>query len=269
MNQDYPPPPDDSTPSMDPDPGDRLRGSPPPQQVPINQIHKQPIVTYTILVLAVIIYILQLASQNLMGGTDLPAFYGMKVNEFILQGQYWRLITPVFLHGSIMHLGFNMYALFILGPMLERLYGHGRFLGLIFVSGFAGNVMSFLFSAAPSLGSSTAIFGLLGAQGVLLYQNRQFYGSVAQRALINLIVIAGINLVIGLSPGIDNWGHIGGLLGGTLFAWFGGPVLAVEGVAPNYHVVNRRPMGDSFRAGLSVFVLFGLVTVVYVFLQMS
>ncbi len=269
MNQDYPPPPDDSTPSMGQDRGDRVRGARPPQQVPNNTTQQQPIVTYTILVLAVIIYLLQLASQNYMSGTDLPAFYGMKVNEFILQGQYWRLITPVFLHGSIMHLGFNMYALFILGPMLERLYGHGRLLGLIFVSGFAGNVMSFLFSAAPSLGSSTAIFGLLGAQGVLLYQNRQFYGSVAQRALINLIVIAGINLVIGLSPGIDNWGHIGGLLGGTLFAWFGGPVLAVEGVAPNYHVVNRRPMGDSFRAGLSVFVLFGLVTVVYVFLHLS
>lgn len=269
MNQDHPPSPDDSIPSIGQDREDRLRGAPPPQQVPISTSQQRPIVTYTILVLAVIIYILQMASQNFMGGTDLPALYGMKVNEFILQGQYWRLITPVFLHGSIMHLGFNMYALFILGPMLERLYGHGRFLGIIFVSGFAGNVMSFLFSASPSLGSSTAIFGLLGAQGVLLYQNRQFYGRVAQRALINLIVIAGINLVIGLSPGIDNWGHIGGLLGGTLFAWFGGPVLAVEGIAPNYRVVNQRSMGDSIRAGLSVFVLFGLVTVVYVFLQMS
>ena len=269
MSQDYPPPPDDSIPSMGQDRGDRLRGAPPPQQVPISTSQQRPIVTYTILVLAVIIYLLQMASQNFMGGTDLPALYGMKVNEFILQGQYWRLITPIFLHGSIMHLGFNMYALFILGPMLERLYGHGRFLGLIFVSGFAGNVMSFLFSAAPSLGSSTAIFGLLGAQGVLLYQNRQFYGRVAQRALINLVVIAGINLVIGLSPGIDNWGHIGGLLGGTLFAWFGGPVLAVEGIASNYHVVNQRPMGDSIRAGLSVFVLFGFVTIVYVFLKLS
>ena len=269
MSQDYPPPPDDSIPSMGQDRGDRLRGAPPPQQVPISTSQQRPIVTYTILVLAVIIYLLQMASQNFMGGTDLPALYGMKVNEFILQGQYWRLITPIFLHGSIMHLGFNMYALFILGPMLERLYGHGRFLGLIFVSGFAGNVMSFLFSAAPSLGSSTAIFGLLGAQGVLLYQNRQFYGRVAQRALINIVVIAGINLVIGLSPGIDNWGHIGGLLGGTLFAWFGGPVLAVEGIAPNYSVVNQRPMGDSIRAGLSVFVLFGFVTIVYVFLKLS
>ncbi len=98
---------------------------------------------------------------------------GLKVNELIVQGQYWRLLTPMFLHGDILHLGFNMYALYIFGPSLERYFGHLRFITLFVLSGFAGNVLSFMFSAAPSLGSSTAIFGLLGAEGVFLYRNRQ------------------------------------------------------------------------------------------------
>ena len=163
-----------------------------------------PFVTYTIAAIVILIYLLQAGTQFIGQGVDLPALWGMKINQAIIAGQYWRLITPVFLHGSILHIAFNMYALFIFGPGLERYYGHGRFVALFFISGFAGNVASFLFSTAPSLGSSTAIFGLLGAEGVFLYRNRELFGRSAQRALINLITVAVINLVIGMQPGIDN-----------------------------------------------------------------
>jgi rhomboid protease GluP len=133
-----------------------------------------------------------------------------------------------------------MYALFYFGPQMERYFGHGRFLALYLLSGLAGNIASFLFSPAPSLGSSTAIFGVIGAEGVFLYTNRKLFGGVAQRALTRLISIAAINLIIGLSPRIDNWGHIGGLVGGTLFAWLAGPVLAVEGLYPNLSIADTR-----------------------------
>ena len=165
-----------------------------------------------------------------MLGTDIPAAWGVKANNLIMQGQVWRLFTPIFLHGSILHIGFNMYALFYIGPTLERFYGRQRFLALFLLSGFAGNVISFMFSPYPSLGSSTAIFGLLGAEGVLIYQNREIFGNVARRALSQVVIIAAVNLIIGLTPGIDNWGHIGGLIGGTLFAWFGGPLLQKQGL---------------------------------------
>ena len=203
----------------------------------------------------------------LLNGVDLPAMLGMKENELILSGQLWRLFTPMLLHGSILHLGFNMYALYIFGPGLERHYGHVRFLALFVLSGFAGNVFSFLFTDSPSLGSSTAIFGLLGAEAVFLYQNRKIYGSVGQRALINLVVIAVINLVIGLSPGIDNWGHIGGLLGGALFAWYAGPLLQVEGVYPYQSLVDQRQKKDVWKAGVSVWLLFGLLAATTIFLN--
>jgi rhomboid protease GluP len=244
MNQDYPPryPP----------------ASPPPQQVSVRTPQGKPLVTYTLLGLCVAIYLLQEATKPLLG-FDYPAALGLKVNELIIQGQLWRLITPMFLHGSILHLALNMYALLAFGPQLERYYGHGRYLALYLVSGFAGNVASFLFSLAPSLGSSTAIFGLLGAEAVFLYRNRKLFGGSAQRQLINLITIAVINLVIGMSPGIDNWGHIGGLVGGVLFAWFGGPVLEVSGSPAQLELVDTRETSSVILAGLGVLLLFALL----------
>lgn len=205
--------------------------------------------------ITIIIYLLQMGAQYLLNN-DLPAMMGVKSNELIIAGQFWRLFTPMLLHASIIHIGLNMYALFIFGPGLERNYGHGRFLTLYLLAGFAGNVMSFIFSPANSLGASTAIFGLLGAEAVFLYQNRKIFGRSAQRALLNLVTIAVINLIIGLQPGIDNWGHIGGLLGGTLFAWFGGPVLSVEGVYPDLVLVDSRPRSQSYPAAIIVGLLF-------------
>jgi rhomboid protease GluP len=194
---------------------------------------------------------------------------GLKVNELILAGEYWRLFTPMFLHGSILHLGFNMYALFIFGPGLERYYKHGRFLLLFMLGGFAGNVFSFMFSASPSLGSSTAIFGLLAAEGVFLYQNQKVFGGVARRALNNIIMIAVVNFIIGLSPGIDNWGHMGGLLGGAIFAWFGGPLLKVEGLSPNLRVVDSRESSEVMMAAFADIVIFGGLAVGMIFIRGS
>ena len=92
---------------------------------------EKPWVSYTLLGITVLVYGLQFLSTKLStGGYDWPALLGAKINSLILAGQLWRLITPVLLHGSLMHIAFNMYALFILGPGLERFYGHKRFLAL-------------------------------------------------------------------------------------------------------------------------------------------
>jgi rhomboid protease GluP len=200
-------------------------------------------------------FVLQMATEALLG-VDYPAALGMKVNELISGGQLWRLIAPMFLHGSLLHIGFNMYALYAIGPGLERYYGSGRFLTLYLLSGFCGNVFSYMFSAAPSLGASTAIFGLIGAEGVFLYQNRRIFGPLAQRSLVNLILIAVVNLVIGMSPGIDNWGHIGGLIGGTMFAWMAGPRFQLQEGPYRPGLVDQRGAGDAVRAALIVGALF-------------
>ena len=242
--------------------------STPPPQVKISSAlpGQKPWATYGLLGVTVVVFLLQELSKYLFQ-VDALAAMGMKVNQLILAGEYWRLITPVFLHGGLMHVGFNMYALFIFGPGLERYYGHKRFLALYFLGGFGGNVFSFLFTSAPSLGSSTAIFGLLVAEGIFLYQNKKLFGGVAQRAIMNIVVVAAINLFIGLSPGIDNWGHLGGMLAGGLFAWYAGPVLQLSGVYPTFTISDGRSKREVWKAGLSVFLFFSLLAAASFFLN--
>lgn len=182
-----------------------------------------PPITLGIIFLTVVVFLLQLLSSYFVE-IDLPFYLFGKTNELILKGQLWRLITPILLHGGLLHILSNMYALFVIGPFIERSYGSNRFLALYLLSGMFGNVLSFLFTTAPSLGASTSIFGLVAAQAVYVYRNRQFYGRSAQPMLINIAVIIFINLAIGLLPGIDYWGHVGGLIGGLVFAWLAGPI---------------------------------------------
>ena len=216
-----------------------------------------PYVTYFMIASIVLVYIGQLLTQT-PGGSDLLINLGAKVNSAIIAGQYWRLITPMWLHGSLLHIAFNMYALFIFGANLERAYGHGRFLLLYLLSGFAGNVISFMMSPTPSIGSSTAIFGLIAAQGVFLYQNRRLIRN-AQGMLINTLTIAGINLVLGLSPGIDNWGHMGGLIGGLAFAWSAGPLWDVQTDGVGLRLVNQRSRQRVMLVAIGVAVVFAAV----------
>jgi rhomboid protease GluP len=232
---------------------------------PAPRVLFRPYATYVLVGICVVIYLIQVTTQSYFG-LDIPAALGVKDNSLILHGQLWRLFTPIFLHGSILHIAFNMYALFYIGSMTERFYGHARFLVLFMLSGFAGNVISFMFSSYDSLGSSTSIFGLLGAEGVLIYQNREIFGPIARRALSQVIIIGVVNLILGLTPGsaIDNWGHIGGLVGGTLFAWFGGPVL--QRLSQNA-VLNARGQREVIAAGVGVGTLFVFLTVVAIFMR--
>ena len=222
-----------------------------PGMVRINLPLVRPYVTYAFIGLCVVVYILQLLSQNFLGG-DYPAALGAKINEAIMAGQYWRLFTPLLLHGSILHIGFNMYALYIIGPGLERYYGNLRFFMLYMLGGFAGNVFSFWFSAADSYGASTAIFGLVVAEALFIYKNRFLFGNRAGAMIRNVVVIIIINLILGLSPGIDNWGHLGGLVGGAAFAWFAGPVFKVVQQFQEYSLVDERTNEDAWRMTIAV-----------------
>lgn len=249
--------------------------APPPAPV-ITEKLVCPAVTYSLAVVTIFVYILQsllqvqsfyptflginlsdFLVQGRLVASDIPSVLGMKVNELIIQGQLWRLLTPMFLHGSIFHIGFNMYALIIIGSEIERRFGHARFLMLYILGSLGGNVLSFLISPANSLGASTSIFGLLGAEMVFFYQNRAMFGAGARRALQSVITVAAINFLIGLSPGIDNWGHLGGLVAGLIFTWFGGPKLSLQGQYPALKVVDERGLNDQLLGAGLVILFFG------------
>jgi rhomboid protease GluP len=241
-------------------------GQPPDTNQPARGPGFTPWVTYILMGVTLLIFAGQYLTQSQLG-IDLFAVYGMKINRAIISGELWRLVTPIFLHGSLTHIGFNMYALFILGPGLERTYGRSRYLMLYFLSGIAGNVVSFYFSPNNSLGASTSIFGLVAAQGVFIFRNREFFGKQARSLLGNLFLIVAVNLMLGLMPGIDNWGHMGGLLGGLAFAWTSGPLLAVNWLpgGGGYRMVDQNL---STQVWLNAFVVLA-VLVGLVFLKIA
>lgn len=205
-------------------------------QVPLKLPDTPPTFTYILLGMIVAIYligqVIPLSQPTIAAGYWVTTteewlfaqFY--KDNTMIIQqGQYYRLLTAMFLHGSLMHLFFNGYALYVIGRGIERLYGHGRFLLVYFLGGLTGSVASLLLSPNPSLGASGAIFAIFGAEAVFFFQHRDLFGQMARSRLQNMAFLIVINLAIGLAPGsnIDNWGHIGGFIGGVALAWFIGP----------------------------------------------
>jgi membrane associated rhomboid family serine protease len=141
-------------------------------------------------------------------------------------GQYWRLVTAMFLHAGILHIAFNAYALWIFGTVVEQELGTMRFLLIYFVTGLVAGAASFAFGPdAVGVGASGAIFGIFGAFVTYNYRRRHLALAAARlRAAVTLVVL---NMVLALSiPGIDWRAHVGGFFAG-LFAGF-----AAEGVGP-------------------------------------
>ncbi|MCX6373432.1 MAG: rhomboid family intramembrane serine protease [Actinobacteria bacterium] len=151
-------------------------------------------------------------------GALVPAYVAVK-------HEYWRLFTAMWLHGGLLHVAFNMYALYIGGAYLEMIAGKGKYLAIYLIAGVAGNVAVYLLAAPISvtIGASTAIFGIFGALFTYSLHNRD---SAVGRALQSMGTVILINLVITfVVPGISWQGHVGGLVGGVLaveaLTWFG------------------------------------------------
>jgi membrane associated rhomboid family serine protease len=137
----------------------------------------------------------------------------------IARGQWWRLITPMFLHSPflIWHIVFNTMALFIYGPNVERAYGTRRFVALYLVTGFVAGAVSYAFGPCNvyGLGASGAIFGVIGVLLVYLFKRRR--SAAEGQFLRGLLVLVGINFLIPfVYPGIDVYAHLGGLGAGLL-----------------------------------------------------
>ena len=181
--------------------------------------------------------------------------------EVLVQGEVQRLFTAMFLHASLMHLFFNMYALYIIGRGVEGLFGHARFLLIYLLGGLTGSLLSVAlgstnpWTGVPSVGASGAVFAIFGAEMVWLYRHRRLPGVAARRQLRSLLMILGLNLAIGLlsSTGagamrIDNWAHLGGLAGGLALAWAIGPVYRPQ-PHPRLAGVFQLRDGNPFSSG--------------------
>ena len=178
---------------------------------------KVPYVTYSLIAINLILFFI-------------PAFFGSDFfynsylgrfcvsAKYIRAGEYWRLFTAMFMHGSIPHVLCNCYSLYVIGTQIENFYGKVKYLIIYIFSGFIGCLFSMLFlnSNSASLGASGAIFGLMGALLYFGYHYRVYLGQVIKSQILPLILL---NLGLGfMLSGIDNSAHIGGLIGGVMMS---------------------------------------------------
>ncbi|MGY1718220.1 MULTISPECIES: rhomboid family intramembrane serine protease [unclassified Blastococcus] len=175
-------------------------------------------VTLTLIAVNVVMFLVTAVSAGLVGNAPLenyrsPVFTALSQYPLLVElGEPWRLLTATFLHIGLVHLVLNMLALLIFGSELERQLGRLRFLALYFVSALGGSTAIQLFGdfTRPVAGASTAIYGLLGALGVLMVLRRQ--------DVRGILVLLGINIFISFLPGVSLLGHLGGLVTGAAVA---------------------------------------------------
>lgn len=216
--------------------------------------------TYILLGVNILVWLLGLAMAQWLG-KDYLTELGVKFTPYILLGQYWRLFTPMFLHAGAMHLFANSYSLLIFGQIAERKFGTGRFVLIYLIAGLMGNIASFVFSPVASLGASGAVLGLGGA--LILVWRRQSRGSWKYSGrYFSLVIVVAINVLYGFAnQGIDNYAHIGGVIGGYLTACAAGfrgdgikmrgriaaaalmVLLAVAGIAAGFYIWGKAIFG--------------------------
>ncbi|MEK4701420.1 rhomboid family intramembrane serine protease [Solibacillus sp. FSL R7-0668] len=176
-------------------------------------IRLYPVVS-SLIAINLVVYLLTLIpgfGRNLL-------YMGMSVNALIAQGEWWRIITSMFLHLGFTHVLFNMFSLFLFGPELEKIAGKMRFLTIYFLAGIFGIAASFLIEdpTYASVGASGAIYGMFGAFAALVYYTRHLFPQLKQ-IILPLIVVSVIMTF--LMPNINITAHLGGLITGFILGF--------------------------------------------------
>lgn len=172
---------------------------------------KTPYITYIIMGICFIMFLI----TGMGNDTGVLIEYGANLDVLVKNGEYYRLLTSMFLHSGLLHLFFNMYALYIIGPQVESFFGKTKYLIIYLLSGISGSLLSVAFNVnTVSVGASGAIFGLFGSLLYFGYNYRGYLGNVIKSQILPVVII---NLIFGfISTGVDVAGHIGGLIGGII-----------------------------------------------------
>ena len=215
-----------------------------------NKLKNQPFVTIGFLSIQTAVFLLAYLLPGL-----LIEFRGSMFGPLIaLNHEYWRFVTPIFIHYGLMHFAINSVILYYMGQQVEAIYGHGRFFLIYLLSGVMGNVLGFAFNDmnVQAAGASTSLFGIFGAFIVLGIHFKNNPGIQAMVRQFSLFIV--LNLVFGLfDQTIDMWGHIGGILGGLLL----GNLLALPKNYGKYSIHTRILSGVLFVFLLAIFVIYG------------
>ena len=201
-------------------------------------------ITSALLIIITIVFIFEWISGALWNDLALVQM-GAIVPGMLQRGEYWRALAAMFLHGGVLHWAANAWALYQLGMLFEIMFGSGRFALIYFASGLVASVASSMFVQGASVGASGAILGILGAFIFSIRRSPQWRHERWTRGLLSqLIFWAGLNIVLGFSPGsnIDNVAHIAGLATGLVLGFL---PHRVPPPPPSSSVIDVQPYDES------------------------
>ncbi|KAK4742118.1 hypothetical protein SAY87_000119 [Trapa incisa] len=169
-----------------------------------------------------------------MGPFSIPMLYGAKINGLILSGEWWRLVTPMFLHSGVLHIALGCWALLVFGPKVSRSYGPFTFLLIYFLGGISGNLISFLHTPELTVGGTGPIFAMIGAWLIYQIQNKGVIPKNVSHSLFQkaIITTALSFLLSNLGP-IDDWSHFGAAATGIIYGYFTCPSLQMDNDLPS------------------------------------
>jgi|SRR5579875_503380 len=195
--------------------------------------HGLPPVTGALLAAICVVFVLETLAGGASNANTLIAF-GASLRPYFLDGQYWRLVVPMFIHLSIAHLLLNAAALFIFGPPLERVYGGRRFALIYLASGMSGSLASMMLSRELGAGASGAIMGVCGALAVTGYTRPEVLSpELRPKCREQMLGAIALTLAVGVwIPHIDNWAHLGGLTAGAGLTLVLPPASALDRAEP-------------------------------------
>lgn len=186
----------------------------------------------TLAAINIAVFLFELASpvkSSDAGILSLPLLFGAKINELILNGEWWRLITPMFLHSGLLHIAFSSWALLTFGPLVDTAYGSFAFCMIYFLGGVCGNLMSFFHTPDATVGGTGPVLAIIGSWIIYLFQNREALGEEMADNLIQKVAVASVlSVALSYLTPIDDWTHLGAACAGLIFGVFICPVVPVH-----------------------------------------
>ncbi|XVE77420.1 hypothetical protein DITRI_Ditri13aG0061100 [Diplodiscus trichospermus] len=190
---------------------------------------------YLISILASIniaVFLFEIATPVRISGLELfslPSLYGAKINDLILVGEWWRLVTPMFLHSGILHVALGCWALLSFGPQVCRHYGSFTFFLIYLVGGISGNLISFLHTPEPTVGGTGPVFAVIGAWLIYQIQNKDVTANdISERMFQKAIVVTALSFILSHFGAIDDWTHFGAAFTGIAYGFFTCPTLQLD-----------------------------------------
>lgn len=160
---------------------------------------------------------------------SLPLLYGAKINHLILTGEWWRLVTPMFLHSGVFHMALGCWALLTFGPKVCKGYGSFTFFLIYLLGGISGNLTSFLHTPDPTVGGTGPIFAMIGAWLIYQIQNKDTISKDISESMFQKAILAtALSFLLSNFGPIDDWTHLGAAVTGIVYGYFTCPTLQMD-----------------------------------------